>query len=74
MREFLKDVVPNIVDTFMYCLLAELEHSRVVRVSVALGDSSIQDVARLSWGLPAEASGEDGWLSKFSKQRFEQPY
>lgn len=72
-REVVREVLPHIVDTFIYCLLADLDASQAVRVSVASGNDSISNLARISWGLAAEPVGDDGWLVRFSKQRFEQP-
>lgn len=73
-REIIKEVLPHVVDTFMYCLLDGLEsHSTTIRVSVLLENGTIPDLHRISWGLPAEPTGENGWLVRFSKQRFEQP-
>lgn len=74
-REMIREVLPHIVDTFMYCLLDELEATaQTVRVSVLLGNETIPDLHRISWGLPSEPTGENGWLARFSKQRYEQPY
>jgi len=74
-RGIARAVLPHIVDSFLYCLLAELDASQTVRVSVMSGNQVVtNNVARISWGLPAEPTGEKGWLARFSKQRFEQPY
>jgi hypothetical protein len=73
-RDVVRTVIPHIVDTFMYCLLADLDASQSVRVSVTLDSQTVADVARASWGLPAEPTGAQGWLVRFSQQRFEQPY
>lgn len=73
-REAIKEVLPNIIDTFIYCFLENLDASQAVRVSVQSGTDSITSIAKMSWGLSAEPAGEDGWLVRFSKERFEQPY
>ena len=73
-RDAIREALPHIVDTFLYCLLSELDASRNVRVSILLNGATIEDAARKSWGLAAEPAGEHGWLTRFSKQRFEQPY
>jgi hypothetical protein len=73
-REVLREALPHIVDSVLYHLLADLEASQAVRVSVMLENKTFANIARLSWGLPAEPAGDDGWLVRFSKQRFEQPY
>jgi len=72
-RAVVSEALPHIVDTFMYCLLDHLEGNNSVRVSVVFGDKAVPDIARVSWSLPGEPSGEHGWLKRFSKQRFEQP-
>jgi len=74
LREVVGAVLPHIVDSFLYCLLSDLEASQSVRVATRVGTEVVQDVARASDGLPAEPTGENGWLERFSKQRFEQPY
>ena len=73
-REAIHEVLPHIVDTFIYCLLADLDASTSVRVSVESEGVTYSSIARLSWGFPAEPAGNNGWLARFSKQRFEQPY
>lgn len=73
-RDVLREALPHIVDTVLYRLLADLDASQAVQVSVALEGQAYTNLARLSWGLPGEPTGEDGWLVRFSKQRFEQPY
>jgi hypothetical protein len=72
-RHVLRAALPHMIDTFMYCLLDRLDGSKSVRVSVDSGNRTIADIARASWGLAAEPTGKDGWLARFSKQRFEQP-
>jgi hypothetical protein len=72
-RDVLKAALPHMIDTFMYCLLDRLDGSKSVHVSVDSGNRTIADLARASWGLAAEPTGKDGWLVRFSKQRFEQP-
>lgn len=61
------------LDTFMYCLLNRLDGTKSVRVSVDLDNITITNLARASWGLAAEPIGNDGWLARFSKERFEDP-
>ncbi len=74
-RQVIREAIPHIADTFMYCLLSNLDGpSQPVQVSVSFGNEMIPNIARLSWGLPAEPTGNDGWLVRFSKERFEQPY
>lgn len=74
-REVISEAIPHIVDTFMYCLLSNLDGpDQSVQVSVAFRNAMVANIARLSWGLPAEPTGNDGWLVRFSKERFEQPY
>jgi hypothetical protein len=71
--EVLKAALPHMIDTFMYCLLDLLDGSKTVHVSVDLENRTITNLARASWGLAAEPTGNDGWLARFSKQRFEDP-
>ncbi len=72
--EIVRETLPHIVDTVLYRFLADLDASRKVRISVVLEDREFADIARLSWGLAAEPVGDEGWLARFSKERFEQPY
>lgn len=71
--ELLKAAIPNVVDTFMYCLLAALDGNQSVDVAVKVEGRRFENVTRLSWGLAAEPTGNDGWLRRFSRQRFDQP-
>jgi hypothetical protein len=68
------EALPHILDTFMYCFLADLDASQSIRVSVDWDGRTAESIAKLSWGPAAEPTGENGWLVRFSKQRFEQPY
>jgi hypothetical protein len=73
--DLLRSVIPHVIDTCIYNLLAELDasHSNGVRISVTYNGKTYPDVARISWGLVGEPMSEEGWLVRFSKQRFEQP-
>lgn len=72
--EIVSEVLPHIVDTVIYCFLADIDASQAVKVSVISNGSEIKDVARLSDGLPAEPVSDNGWLVRFARQRFEQPF
>jgi hypothetical protein len=72
-REAIQSVLPHIVDTVFYCFLAELDASDSVKLMAATVDGVEHDVAFESSNLPAEPCGENGWLVRFAKQRFEQP-
>jgi hypothetical protein len=72
-REVLRKTLPHIVDTMLGCLLAELDWNQQVRISVETTHGVVDDLPRHSSGFTAEPCGEDGWLVRFSKQRFEQP-
>jgi hypothetical protein len=72
-REVLYKALPHIVDTVLYCLLAELDANQQVRVSVETSKGVIDNLPQKSWGFPAEPCGPNGWLERFSTQRFEQP-
>src|SRR5436190_1202270 len=50
-REIIKEVVPHIVDSFMYCLLDELDGNQRVRVAVELDETMVEDISQISWGL-----------------------
>ena len=71
--ELLRALVPNVVDTAYYWLLADLDASEAVRIVVTTTDGAVHDAATESWGLAAEPTGENGWLKRFSKERFEEP-
>jgi hypothetical protein len=73
-RQLLQASLPHVVDTFMYWILSNLEANPSVRVSVEFDGRAVDNLALMSWGLPAEPTGDDGWLARFSRQRFEQPY
>ena len=73
-REIIGNALPHIVDYYIYRLLAGIDANEAVRVSVITEAITVTNIARVSWGLPAEPAGDDGWLQRFSKERFEQPY
>ena len=70
--EVIREIVPHVIDTAMYCFLSELDASDFVRLVVEEG-GTMHDVAHESSGLPAEPCGERGWLARFAKQRYEEP-
>jgi hypothetical protein len=72
--ELIKEAFPQMMDTFMYCLLGGLDaRAHTVKVSIESGNISVPNLARISWHLAGEPTAEDGWFVRFSKQRFELP-
>ena len=74
-RQVVQEALPHIIDTMIHCLLAELDaKASTIRISTTSDNVTVDNLARASWGLATEPVGEDGWLARFSKERFEQPY
>jgi hypothetical protein len=73
-REIVRDVLPHIIDTFLYNLLYGFDaHASEIQLAVKHNGKTFPNIARISWGLPGEPMSEEGWLVRFSKQRFEDP-
>jgi hypothetical protein len=63
-KEFIKDLIPMIVDTSLHNTLCMIEDSDNFILTV--GEDDIRNV---SDGLAGELYTEDGWIAKYSSER-----
>jgi hypothetical protein len=68
----LQDLIPTVVDTTIGFLLTLLDGEEVVDFVINLPGEAPIPAKSLSDGLGGELHAEDGWISKFSRQRI--PY
>lgn len=67
--ETLKWLVPQIVDLSLHNLLTMIEQSEVVKIMVIDGKNNV-DINQVSDGLAGELYTEDGWIARFSQERY----
>ena len=70
-KEILKWMIPKIVDVGLHNFLAMVEECKNINVEVVSNGES-GNIRELSDGLAGELYTEDGWISKFSKERYEE--
>lgn len=64
-------LIPKITDTCLHNLLVMIEQNTRVKVLVNDGHTNI-DIKHISDGLEGELYTEDGWIKKFSKERYDE--
>nr|WP_092067147.1 hypothetical protein [Dendrosporobacter quercicolus]NSL49713.1 epimerase [Dendrosporobacter quercicolus DSM 1736]SDL50153.1 hypothetical protein SAMN04488502_10164 [Dendrosporobacter quercicolus] len=70
-KEALRWLVPKIVDVSLHNYLAMIEEYEDINVEVVNNGQS-GNIRELSDGLAGELYTEDGWISRFSKERYEE--
>jgi hypothetical protein len=70
--ELLKWIIPKIVDTTLHHLLCTLEQEEGIVIKVISDDEQVESIRDVSDGLAGELYTEDGWITRFSKQRYEE--
>lgn len=70
-KEILKWLVPKMVDAGLYNLFAMIEEHHNLNVEVT-SNGERGNIRHLSDGLAGELYTEDGWISRFSKERYEE--
>jgi hypothetical protein len=70
-KEFLRAVISKVVDTTLHHLLWTLEQEEDVKVSVGIDAGVTSDIAKASDGLSGELYSDEGWIRRFSKERYE---
>lgn len=66
-RQLISKVIPQIVDLSIHNMLCMLEEHTDIDVRVEM-----ESISEISDGLAGELYTEDGWIQKFSKQRYEE--
>ncbi len=70
--EIIKWLVPKIVDTTMHFFLSTIEQEKEVALMVKTDDGKVINIAEISDGLAGELYTEEGWIMRFSEQRYEE--
>jgi glutamyl-tRNA reductase len=68
-RSVVESLVPEIVDSVLHHLLYTFEQSSDVRIAVSTSTKEISSLTDVSDGLAGELYSEEGWISRFSKER-----
>ncbi len=68
--EFLRRLVPRIIDTTLHHLLWTLEQEESIDVAVKTQAGSVPSLREVSDGLTGELYS---WIPRFSRERFEEP-
>ena len=68
----LKRLIPQIVDSALFYALSSIESSPNTSLRVSIGRVLSDELRDVSDGLGAELFGDQGWIARFSKHRFEQ--
>jgi hypothetical protein len=71
-QECIKSVISQIIDTTLHFTLWAFEQSNNLDISVAVDSESVQRLKEISDGLTGELYTEDGWIMRFSKERYEE--
>jgi len=69
--ETLKWIIPKIVDVGLHNFLVMIEEYENINVEVISNDKN-GNIRELSDGLAGELYTEDGWIFRFSKERYEE--
>ncbi|OOM72223.1 hypothetical protein [Clostridium sp. BL-8] len=69
--ESLKWLIPKIVDLSLHNMLVMIEENDEINVEISAGDVS-NNIKEVSDGLPGELYTEDGWIMKYSNERYEE--
>lgn len=64
-QEFIRMIIPNIVDTCLFNFLNMFEEHEEIELKM-----SGQNLNQISDGLAGELYTEDGWIQKYTKQRY----
>jgi predicted PhzF superfamily epimerase YddE/YHI9 len=71
--DLVRRLIPQIVDTTLHHLLWTLEQEKSIDVAVKTDSEVVPSIREISDGLAGELYTEDGWIMRFSKQRYEEP-
>lgn len=70
--QIIKWIIPKIVDTTMHNFLCMIESSKKFDIKVNTENGVVERLQDESDGLYGELYTKDGWIMKFSKQRYEE--
>ncbi|MFZ5968226.1 MAG: epimerase [Bacillota bacterium] len=69
--EVLKWLIPKVTDSCLYNLLTVIEQNDELKVTISDGQTDT-DIKQISDGLGGELFTEDGWITRFSKERYDE--
>ena len=70
--ELIRWLIPQVVDTTLHYFLCMFEQEENIDIAVTLDGEYIERLQDISDGLCGELYTEDGWISRFSKERYEE--
>lgn len=70
-RDALLKATPIIVDTVLHYVLWMFEDEPALKISFESSGENVPDINAISDGLSGEIFGQDGWIVRFSKQRYD---
>jgi len=69
--EVLRWLIPKITDTSLHNLLGMVEQNNEIKIEIYDGEIK-KDITQLSDGLEGELYTDDGWIKRFSKERYDE--
>ena len=70
--EVLKWMLPKIVDQNLHNMLFMIEENEEVFLGINSDNGKLEELKELSDGLAGELYTEDGWIQKFSSERYDE--
>ena len=70
--EILKWMLPKIVDQNLHNLLIMFEENDELFLGVNSENGELEEIKEISDGLAGELYTEDGWIQRFSKERYDE--
>ena len=68
-KSIVLSLIPQVVDTVLHHLLWTLEQYKNIRVGVTTDTGDVPNLKEISDGLAGELYSENGWISRFSKEK-----
>lgn len=69
--EVLRWLIPKITDSSLHNLLVMFEQNDEIKIEVYDGQKN-NDIKQISDGLEGELYTDDGWIKRFSKERYDE--
>lgn len=70
-QECIKTMISQVIDTTIHFMLWAFEQSNSIDIGFKLDSGKIERLQDESDGLSGELYTEDGWIAKYSKERYE---
>nr|WP_235715902.1 hypothetical protein [Acetivibrio cellulolyticus] len=72
--EIIINIIPKIVDTTLFYFLRMIEEDDGFDLVADAENGDKVSLREESWGLAGELYNEEGWIAKYSKERYEEIY